>query len=285
LLKIGDFSRLGQVSVRTLHHYDQRGLLKPAEIDDGSGYRFYSVDQLPHLNRILALKDLGFSLDQIGHLVEGDVPAERLRGMLTLKQAEIERQLTEGRARLARVEARLRQIEHEGEPPPYEVTLKRTAPLTVASARAVVPTVAEMPARRCELYEKVYGWLGRNGVRPSGPEMAVYHNDGYVEEDVDMEAAVPVDRGSTSPGDAHDDGVGVRVLPAAPAMASAVLEGDLWGIPRAVAALFAWVGESGHSSAGPMREVHHFGRELDHEDFGPGSLVIEMQIPVARGPA
>ena len=118
MLKIGDFSRLGQVSVRTLHHYDQRGLLKPAEIDDGSGYRFYSVDQLPRLNRILALKDLGFSLDQIGHLVEGNFPAERLRGMLTLKQAEIERQLTEGRARLARVEARLRQIENEGESPP-----------------------------------------------------------------------------------------------------------------------------------------------------------------------
>ena len=195
MLKIGDFSRLGQVSVRTLHHYDQCGLLRPAEIDDRSGYRFYSVDQLPRLNRILALKDLGFSLDQIGRLVEGDVPAERLCGMLTLKQAEIEHQLTEGRARLARVEARLRQIEHEGEPPPYEVKLKRTPPLTVASARAVVPTVAEMPAYRGELYERVYGWLGRNGVRPSGPELAVYHNDGYVEEGVDMEAAA-VARGS-----------------------------------------------------------------------------------------
>ena len=93
MLKIGDFSQLGQVSVRTLHHYDERGLLKPAEIDDFTGYRFYSVDQLPRLNRILALKDLGFSLDQIGRLVQDDVPAEQLRGMLTLKQAEIERQL------------------------------------------------------------------------------------------------------------------------------------------------------------------------------------------------
>jgi DNA-binding transcriptional MerR regulator len=273
------------VSVRTLHHYDERGLLRPAEIDEWTGYRFYSVDQLPRLNRILALKDLGFSLDQIGRLLEGDVPAEQLRGMLTLKQAEIERQLTEGRTRLARVEARLRQIEHEGVPSSYEVTLKRIAPRMVASARAVVPKVAEMPAYRCELYERLYSWLERNGVRPSGPELAVYHNDGYVEEDVDVEAAVPVDRGSASPGDAYDDGVGVRVLPAAPEMASAVLEGNLWDIPRAVAALFTWVGESGHSSAGPMREVHHFGRELDHEDFDPGSLVIEMQIPVVRGPA
>jgi DNA-binding transcriptional MerR regulator len=80
LLKIGDFSRLGKVSVRTLHHYDQRGLLRPTEIDDRSGYRFYSVDQLPRLNRILALKDLGFSLDQIGHLVEGNFPRSGCAG-------------------------------------------------------------------------------------------------------------------------------------------------------------------------------------------------------------
>ena len=98
MLKIGDFSQLGQVSVRTLHHYDERGLSKPAETDGWTGYRFYSVDQLPRLHRILALKDLGFSLDQIGRLVEDDVPAEQLRGMLALKQAEIERQLTQGQA-------------------------------------------------------------------------------------------------------------------------------------------------------------------------------------------
>ncbi|CAA9454595.1 MAG: Transcriptional regulator, MerR family, partial [uncultured Rubrobacteraceae bacterium] len=141
MLKIGDFSQLGQVSVRTLHHYDERGLLKPARIDDWTGYRFYSVEQLPRLNRILALKALGFSLDQIGRLVDDDVPAEQLRGMLALKQAEIERQLTEGRTRLLRVEARLKQIEQEGEPSPYEIVLKRTAPLTVASARTTVPTL------------------------------------------------------------------------------------------------------------------------------------------------
>ena len=55
MLKIGDFSQLGQVSVRTVHHYDERGLLKPAEIDDWTGYRFYSVGQLPRLNKILSL--------------------------------------------------------------------------------------------------------------------------------------------------------------------------------------------------------------------------------------
>src|SRR3712207_3255796 len=162
VLKVGDFSQLGQVSVRTLHHYDERGLLKPAEIDDWTGYRFYSVEQLPRLNRILALKDLGFSLDEISRLLNEEVPAERLRGMLATKQAEIERQLSEGRARLARVEARLRQIEQEGEPSPYEVVIKKVSPQTVISARAVVPTMADVARYREDLYVKVYGWLAKN---------------------------------------------------------------------------------------------------------------------------
>ena len=276
LLKIGDFSQLGQVSVRTLHHYDERGLLKPAETDDWTGYRFYSVEQLPTLNRILALKDLGFSLDQIGRLVSDDVPAEQLRGMLTLKQAEIERQLTDGQSRLMRVEARLKQIENEGETSPHEVVLKRVAPQTVVSARAVVPTMAEVARYRCDLYTTVYDWLAKNGGETTGPELALYHNDAYVEENMEMEAALPVRKSPAPDGD-----VGVYELPAVPEMASATFEAEsLWDIPGAVAALFAWAGENGYSSAGPMREVHHFGRELDHKEHT--SFVMEVQLPVAK---
>ena len=281
MLKVGDFSQLGQVSVRTLHHYDERGLLKPAEIDDWTGYRFYSVEQLPRLNRILALKDLGFSLDEISRLLDEEVPAERLRGMLAMKQAEIVRQLSEGRARLTRVEARLRQIEQEGELSPYEVVLKKVSSKTVVSARAVVPTMADVAKYREDLYERVYGWLAKNRTEPSGPEFALYHNREYTEENMDMEAAIPVDRSSASLDVAA--GVEVRQLPAVSTIASATFEGsDIWDIPGAVAALFAWVGENGYSSAGPMREVHHFGRELDHEDYE--TLVIEVQIPVQRAP-
>ena len=279
MLKIGDFSQLGQVSVRTLHHYDELGLLRPAKIDDWTGYRFYSVEQLPRLNRILALKDLGFSLDEISRLVDDDVPADQLRGMLATKQAEIERQLAESRARLVRVEARLRQIEREKEPFPYEVVLKKVARRTVICARAVVPTMDEVARYREDLYSRVYRWIDKTRTDASGPELALYHNREYTEENMDMEAAVPVDKHSASPVAA--DGVVVRELPAVSTMASATFEGkDIWDIPGAVAALFAWVGENGYSSAGPMREVHHFGRELDHEGYD--TLVIEVQIPVHR---
>ena len=93
MLKISDFSQLGRASVRTLHHYDEWGLLKPVKIDSVINCRFYLLDRLPRLNRILAPEDLGLSLDQISGLVEDELPPDQLRGILKMRRSEIEQQL------------------------------------------------------------------------------------------------------------------------------------------------------------------------------------------------
>ena len=82
MIRIGDFARLGQVSIVTLRHYDEIGLLKPVKVDNFTGYRYYSVGQLPRLNRILALKDLGFSLEQIEKVLNGGLTLDQLRSCL-----------------------------------------------------------------------------------------------------------------------------------------------------------------------------------------------------------
>src|SRR5512139_3523105 len=159
MFRIGDFSQLGQVSIRTLRLYDEMGLLKPAQIDKFTGYRYYAIEQLPRLNRILALKGLGLSLEQIGDLLKRDLPADQLRGLLTLKQAEIEQQMQAMQAQLRRVAARLTQIEREGKPPQYEVVLKSVEAQTIASCRRSVPDLAVMTDLRCEMYRLLYRWL------------------------------------------------------------------------------------------------------------------------------
>src|SRR5215470_15209058 len=111
MFKIGEFARIAQVSVRMLRHYDKLGLLKPGYIDQASGYRYYALDQLPRLHRLLALKDLGLSLEQITQLLDEDVSTSELRGMLRLKQAELRQQIDEATLRLERVEQRLTQLE------------------------------------------------------------------------------------------------------------------------------------------------------------------------------
>src|ERR1700734_61663 len=111
MFSIGEFARLGSVSVRTLRHYDEIGLLHPAKVDPNTGYRSYAADQFGQLNRIMALKDLGISL-------------EELRGMLALRRAQLEQELDEYVTRLRGVEARLRYIEGENTIPADDITVK-----------------------------------------------------------------------------------------------------------------------------------------------------------------
>ncbi|MFD3937000.1 helix-turn-helix domain-containing protein, partial [Streptomyces sp. NPDC058618] len=89
MFTIGDFAKHGRVSVRMLRHYDALGLLRPARVDPFTGYRSYEAGQLARLNRVIALKELGFSLDQVGTILDERVSAEELRGMLRLRRAEL----------------------------------------------------------------------------------------------------------------------------------------------------------------------------------------------------
>ena len=95
MFRIGEFAQIAQVSTRQLRHYDQLGLLRPLTTDAVTGYRYYSMRQLPRLNAILALKELGLTLDQIGSQLENEITASELRGMLTMKRAQIEQLLHE----------------------------------------------------------------------------------------------------------------------------------------------------------------------------------------------
>src|SRR5215216_6363292 len=114
MLKIGEFSRLSQVTVKTLHHYDEIGLLKPSQIDKFTSYRYYTLDQLPRIHSIMALKELGLSLEQIAELINDDLSLEEIRRIYQLKLKEAEQRVCNEQARLAQVAFRLRQIEGDG---------------------------------------------------------------------------------------------------------------------------------------------------------------------------
>src|SRR5215467_750195 len=124
MFRIGEFAQIAQVSGRQLRFYDQLGLLQPAHIDPQSGYRYYSIRQLPRLNSILALKELGLSLEQIGPLLKDEISPSELRGMLTMKRAQVERALREEEVRLRHIESRIAQIDRSGAMEGYDVVTK-----------------------------------------------------------------------------------------------------------------------------------------------------------------
>jgi predicted transcriptional regulator YdeE len=147
MLKVGDFSKLAHVTVKALRHYDEIGLLKPVWIDRFSGYRYYALSQLPRLNRILALKDLGFSLAEIRDLLEEELPASRLREIFIQKQADLEQRVVKDQARLQWVAKRLEEIDRKGYLPLHEMALKpilMTNPLR--KENDMEPKMIEMPA-------------------------------------------------------------------------------------------------------------------------------------------
>lgn len=271
MLKIGDFSLTGRVSVRTLRHYDDLGLLRPARVDPDTGYRFYAIGQLPRLHRILALKELGLSLDEIAiALGDGPSPAA-LRAMLERKRAEVERLLETEHARLARISAhldQLDQIEREEIMDGYDVLLKPVPAHRVAALRETLPTYAASG----RLFEELRGYVFGHNLR-AGAWTAVWHCPEFQERDVDGEATVAID-GPLPPHPRIRPGE----LPAVPTMACLIHHGPYTTLNRAYAALGAWLAANGYRTVGPTREVYHHGGPDQHDP----SYVTELQFPVQK---
>jgi DNA-binding transcriptional MerR regulator len=281
MLRIGDFSQLAQISVRTLRLYDEMDLIKPARVDPFTDYRYYTVEQLPRLNRILALKDLGFALDDIKRMLTGKLDAAELQAMLEQRQHEIDQQIREEQQRLTRVAERLRQIKREGQPPLYDVRLKSVEGYAIAGIRRTVAQLSDMPETRNKILTTLYATLNKQ-LPPRhtlGTELALYHNTEYSDTEIRMELAVMLEPKTAAALQTHDlDGATLRVLPPTEA-AVTVFHGPIPDVAIAICALYGWMGEHGYASNGPMRELHVFGRETDltEDNF---VVTVELQLPV-----
>ena len=269
MLRIGEFSRLARVSVKTLRLYDRLELLSPTRTDEWSGYRYYSSEQLPRLNAILALKDLGFSLEQIKRLLDEGMSETQIRTMLEMKREEVEQAMQTARERLARVEARLRRMDREdGVLGGYEVVLKRVEAQRVALVRDTLPAYSDVG----RLFDELSGYAERHGIRPSA-RMAVWHDQEYKEENVDGEAAF-----ATEDSLPEDGRVRESHLPAVESMAATVHHGSFGTIGGAYAALLEWIEANGYRVTGPNRELYlRGGSEQDNPDY-----VTEIQFPIEK---
>jgi len=266
MLRIGDFSTLSQVTIKTLRYYDEQGLLHPAHVDMVTGYRYYAVSQLSSLHRILALRDLGFSLDQIGSILNDGVSAEQLRGMLLLRQVEQQAKVEEEQSRLARLQARLSLIEKE-QSMGNEVVIKHVPAQWIASVRETIPNYPSVG----KLYAEVAAGL------PAGScitGVALWHDPDFRDHDVDAEAGFylkhPIDASGR---------VKVHELPPE-TVASAMHHGAYDRLSEAYDALLRWVGSSGYAVAGPIRELYlQVSMPVRQDDE---SYVTEIQVPVAK---
>ena len=273
MFKIGDFSRLSLVSVKALRYYDELGLLKPARVDEFTGYRYYSASQLTRLNRILAMKDMGLSLEQIALLLDKDLTPDQIRGMLRLKQVELHQQLVDGQARLVRIEAWLQAFEQEVTMPAYDVVLKKVAPLRVAQVRGVAPSMEQLGPTPGRLFGQLFGYISQHGATPVGPGMTLYYDTEYCERDISVGACMSFE-GSLNDGEQ----VKVGELPAVETMASVIHHGSFSTMNQAYNAILKWIETNGYHIRGSNRELN-----LEYERGGDQSkFVTEVQFPVEQ---
>lgn len=283
MFRISEFSRFTRVSVKALRHYDRLGLLEPAFVDPETGYRYYAARQVAQLQRVLALKDLGFSLEHVRDLIGGRAADRALTRVLEVRRAELESQLDLDRRRLDGVNARLREIEGgewEGGP---EVVLSELPAVRVAARRA---RVASLDDGVEELFEALERDVAAAGVRSSGPPVVIYHDRDHRQSDASVEVAVPVLPDARQAGRSR-----IRMLPSVPQAACVAYAGSYEQWTRVTGGLLRWLEARRLAPAGPTREVFlQFAvRARDALRVPPAYLVdrpedylSELQVPVRR---
>ncbi len=273
MLRIGDFSKLGLVSTKTLRYYDELGLLKPIQVDECTGYRYYSISQLARLHRILALKDMGLALDQIARLLDQELTPEQIRGMLRLQQLELEAGLVEGERRLTRVKSWLRAFAKEAVMSVYEVVLKKVAPVRVACVHTIVPDMEQLGPTLTRAFDQVAAYIQAHGALCDTPGITIYEEEGYCEKNYKICVCLPF------VGELEGDSeVEVCDLPSIETAASVVHHGPFHMLGQAYDTVYRWIEANGYQTNWHARDLNL----VYVRDGDPTQYVTEIQFPVEK---
>ncbi len=266
MLSIGAFAQLGQVTHRMLRHWDAAGLLVPAHVDEYSGYRSYDPSQLERLHRIVALRQLGFGLEDVALILEQGVDAERIAGLLRIRRAEVEQEHRTAAARLVDVERRLHFIESEHQMSQIEIVEKSLPAVRLAAHRV---TVAEQPQVKDVVgptFDAVAAAIALHG---AGRGLPIAQYD-MTETGLDL--VIGYEYAGTA-----GDGFEIIELPAEPLAVCGVHLGVMAGIDASWHAVFTESTARGYGPSAPCREVYLRDETEDQLDW-----VTELQLPVAR---
>lgn len=270
MFKIGDFSRLSSVSVRMLRHYEKMGLLIPEQVDQFTGFRYYSAEQLARMNKIQHLRQLGFSLALVKEMLDADSPADMER-YFALRKAEIEEEMSKVSTQGKLLEQAFEVLKGDQSIMEYTVILKEIPERKVASVRGILPQYNQEGM----LWGKLYEGIHRLGVKqPKEPlMMAVYHDREYKESDADVEVQTQVE------GDYPDtDAIKFHTVPAVQ-VASVTFNGSYDLMGKVTEAAAQWIESNGYQMDGEMFNIYYVGPPME---TNPDKWVTEACFPVSK---
>ena len=267
-LKIGEFSKMMQVTVKTLRHYEQKGVLVPYEVDEWTGYRYYSITQMQRLNTIRGLQRQGFTLEEIKELLEDGAQTPSIE-QLTQKIEETERQLqllTERRSQLLKWMDSHKQIKTM-----EKFCIQSLPEIIVASHREVISGYSAL-GLLC--VNKIGPEMQRLGCKcpPPGYCFTIEHNQEFCAENIDIEYCEQVEEMGVD-----SDIIQFKRLPAVEKALCMKHVGPYERFHESFIEAFAYMEEQGYKIAGALRTSYIDGA-WNQED--PEKWLSIIQIPI-----
>lgn len=271
MLKIGDFSKLSRISIRMLRHYDEIGLLIPESIGSFTGYRFYSEAQLTLANRIQALKDMGFGLSVIAEILRNYENPQEFKRYLILKQVEMREQADKISRQILILETTINRIGKDEDVMEYNVTLKEMPKRYVASMRKTIASYEDEGV----LWEEMKRGLDKQGIKYANPcyGLAVFFDEGYKENDVDVELQLSVEGSYQDSEDIHFKTMDPIQI------ASATYQGRYEQLVAVNTAVVKWIRDNQFDFDGASFCIYHVSQG---QTQNPDEFVTEVCFPVKK---
>lgn len=271
IFKIGEFSKLMQVSIRMLRYYDEMDLLKPGKIDSYTGYRLYSVEQIPVLQKILLLRDLKFSVEEIVKVL-ANWDERFVIEQLAVKKKAIQDELRLGEQRIARIERAINDFKRKEIDVSYNVSFRSIPSLKILSLRKVIPNYA------CEgmLWNELFGFIRREHIEiiQGNNNLAIYHDQDHKDSDVDVEVGVAVQQLGK-----NKDGFTFRETEQINMMACMLVYGPYENLGKAYQSFAYWLDQhEQYEMTGLCRQICYKG---PYNEDNPEKYLTEIQMPVA----
>ncbi len=270
MFKIGEFSKITQVSIRMLRYYDEQKLLEPCFIDDSNGYRLYSADQIDQLNRIILLRDMGFGVKEMKEILKSWNP-DQLKSNLLEQMKKTEENIQTEHNRLRQIQGMLYDLDHQDKKLDIEIIMKQLPMQQVLSLRRVVPNYY----CESELWAELSRYMSNVKNAESLSCFSIYHDLDYREENVDIEICVALKNFDAM---IESKEIIYRQVEKVDMAACFMIYGPYSNISRAYKEFAVWLERhKEYRMSGENRQICHVG--MDSTD-NPEEFITELQIPL-----
>ena len=266
MFTIGEFSKICQISIKTLHYYDRIALLRPAKVDKFTGYRYYSQEQLDRMLLIQRFKRYGFSLEEIAYLIDCTEPEIRLKKLRQQKQ-KLTRQMQDTHLIINELNAHLQNFERTGDIMNYQ---KNYAIQTVETAPQAVLTCRQNMGvgQFGQYYSSVFEKIAKNKLTTNGLCGAIYHDREFEPDNSDIELFVGIEE------QAQAD----KTLPGQ-FCAMTIHKGPYSSLHDAYGALVEWIAQSEYECCGAPYDIYAKG---SLQMLPPEQWETEVYIPIRK---